>query len=621
MDSNLSRRDLLKTMVIPCLAPLVNGVTPALAGHHSLRHHDDGTVSGLMTGAKALVETLIAEGTDCVFGIPGAQENELWDAIKSKGLGYLLVTHEYSAACMADGYARSTGKPGVLCIVPGPGVTNALTGIGEALLDSVPLVCIAGDVANGEKHRPYQVHSLPQVDLLRPITKEVFAVNHAAEIPCAVRKAFQLAKAGEPGPVAVVVPYNLLIESHHYHSPPSAPAAVPFDEEAFEQAVGLLSRRQCRVGIYAGLGCMDYAPSLVHAAELLQAPVATSISGKGAMPENHPLSVGWGYGPQATVTAEQVFKSVDTVLAIGVRYSEVSTGFYSDPEHCPLIHVDANADNLGRIMKTQVSVNADAGLFLDRLLERADCLRRPCDARLHACIRQLKGAEQNKNAAAYPGCGADPMPFLLALRRCTNPDALIFVDVTVAELWAAEVVETVQPRTFFNPTDNQAMGWSIPAAIGAQCVHHGRQIVTVTGDGCMLMSAMEMSTAARAHLPVKFFILDDQTFGFMQKLQQSAYHRTTATVLARIDYAALAKALGIGYQEIASTNDAEPGIRGALEMDGPVLTRVITQYGKRPIRWMDAVKKRYQKELTVEQKVRFAARLGVRAMGSDRRND
>src|SRR5437763_7244421 len=152
-----------------------------------------------MTGAQALVETLLAEGTCCVFGIRGAQEDELWDVMKTKNLPYLLVTHEFSAATMADGCARSTGRPGVLCVVPGPGVTNSLSGIGEALLDSVPLVCVVGDVARGDKYRPFQVHELPQVGLLQQVTKGVFPVSHVGEIPTAVRQAFQLAQSGEPG--------------------------------------------------------------------------------------------------------------------------------------------------------------------------------------------------------------------------------------------------------------------------------------------------------------------------------------------------------------------------------------------------------------------------------------
>jgi acetolactate synthase I/II/III large subunit len=185
MTIPLSRRELLKTVVMPCLAPLVIGQA-AQAGGRLFHRQSSGTVHGFMTGANALVETLIQEGTTCVFGIPGAQENELWDAMKSKGLGYLLVTHEFSAAAMADGCARSTGKPGVLCVVPGPGLTNSLTGIGEALLDSIPLVCIVGDVARGDKYRPFQVHELPQVGLLQQVTKEVFTANHVGEIPEAV---------------------------------------------------------------------------------------------------------------------------------------------------------------------------------------------------------------------------------------------------------------------------------------------------------------------------------------------------------------------------------------------------------------------------------------------------
>jgi acetolactate synthase-1/2/3 large subunit len=600
-------------------APFVSGLNQAQAGR-VMHRADSGAVSGHMTGARALVETLIQEGTCCVFGIPGAQENELWDTMKARGLGYLLVTHEASAAMMADGYARSTGKPGVICVVPGPGLTNALTGIGEALLDSIPMVCIIGDVARGEKYRPFQVHDLPLVALAQPVTKGVYEVKCAAEIPTAVRQAFQLAQCGEPGPVAVIIPYNLLIDTAKYHSLPLAPAGLPLDEAACQHALALLSDRKLQVGIYAGLGCMDYAPVLVAAAELLQAPVATSVSGKGVIPENHPLAVGWGYGPQGTRTAEQVFKSVDLVLAIGVRYSEVSTANYADPQH-RLIHVDINPHNLGRIMKTEVCVHADAGVFLARLHEQADCLRRPSNCKLVERIQHLKCQEQKINAEVYAHCGADPIAFVLALRRCTCPDALVFVDVTMTEHLAAEAFQVVQPRTYFNPTDNQAMGWSIPAALGAQRVHPGRLTVTITGDGCLLMSAMEISTAAREGLPVKFFVLDDQAYGYMQALQKPAYKRTTATVLARLDYAALAKALGVGYQEIASNCDLEACIRGALEMPGPVLTRVVTDYGKRPVRFIHAAKGQFTKELTTEQKVRFAARLGVRSVGGAKEND
>jgi acetolactate synthase I/II/III large subunit len=612
---DLTRRELLQAVSAGCALGLTDA--PAIAGIL----HRPGWVDGHMTGAEALVETLIHEGADCVFGIPGAQQNELWDTMKTKRLGYLLVTHEFAASTMADGYARSTGKPGVICVVPGPGLTNALSGIGEALLDSIPMVCIVGDVANGARARPFQVHCLNQVALLQPVTKEVFAVERVGDIPLRVRQAFQLAAAGEPGPVAVVIPYNLLIEAQRFHSGPLEPVGVLYDGAAAERALSLLGRASLRVGIYAGQGCMNYSPELAALAEVLQAPVATSIAGKGAMTENHPLAVGWGYGPQGTVAAEMAFKNVDLVLALGVKFSEVSTGYYSLPRHRHLIHVDINSDNLGRIMPTSVCVHADAGVFLGQALACANQLRRPVNVRLVDDIRRAKAQEAGCHAQISSRCGVDPMAFLLALRRASACDALAFVDVTVSQYWATETFAVTQPRTFFNPTNNQAMGWSIPAALGAQRAFPHRQTITITGDGCFLMSAIEMSTAAREHLPVKFFVLDDQAYHYMQALQEPAYRRTTATVLARLDYRSFALAMGVGYHEIIDNDDLDPRLRGILEQPGPVLVRVVTDYGHRPVRWIKAAKDRFTSELTRDQKVRFLARIGSRALVRHPEND
>ena len=295
--------------------------------------------------------------------------------------------------------------------------------------------------------------------------------------------------------------------------------------------------------------------------------MATSVSGKGVIDECHPLAVGWGYGPQGTRTAEQAFSSVDLVLAIGVRYSEVSTGFYSIPQH--------RAHHPRRRQPAQPGPRAQdrtCASMPTRACSCRDCwnmptpIRRPPDPNLPGAIRQWKAQEASCNDKVYARCGVDPMAFYLALRRATCPDALMFVDVTGSEHWAAEVFTVHHPRTYFNPTDNQAMGWSIPAAIGAQCAHPGRQCVTVTGDGCFLMSAMEISTAAREGLPVKFFILDDQAYHYMQALQLPAYMRTTATILARLDYAALAQGWGLGYFKIDCGDNLEASIKAVLEL-------------------------------------------------------
>ena len=628
MDWSFSRRGLFQG------AAAVTGALAATAAANPVekvrqaRH--PGWVFGRMTGAEALVEALILEGVGCVYGIPGAQENELWDTFKEKSLPYLLVTHEFSAAAMADGYARSVGRPGVLCTVPGPGVTNSLTGLGEALLDSSPVVAIVGDVANGEKAKPFQVHSLNQVDLLRPVCKCVYPVQTVGQIPAAVRQAFVTAASGEPGPVAVVVPYNLFIEAHDFRCPPPAVPAPPFDEAAFQAALAYLADPKARIGIYAGMGCMDFSEELAAVAELLQAPVATSVSGKGAIPETHPLAVGWGFGPHASVVAEEVFAGerghplktgVTTLLAIGVKFSEVSTGYYGNPQPKNVVHVDANPCNLGRVLRTDVCVNADAGVFLGRLLACGDKVRRPADNALVTRIRDLKADAAKELCNVPPAkCGIDPLALVGALRRALPEDALLFTDVTVSEHLAAEYYRVCQPRTYFNPVDNQAMGWSIPAAIGAQRAHYGRTVATLTGDGCALMSALEISTTARENLPVKFFILDDQAYHYMQMLQKPAYMRTTATILARTDYRALAQAFGVAYSEISSLAELDAKVRGAVCHPGPVLVRVVTDYGNRKIRWIDAVRARYTKELTPAQKARFLARIGSRAL-KEKEND
>lgn len=613
MDLRLSRRGLLQTAAVATTLMTSAGRAAALPRIRRVGH-TNGVIRGKLTGAQVVVASLRQHGARCVFGIPGAQGNELWDAFKSDGFPYLLVTHEFSAACMADGYARSTGCPGVISVVPGPGLTNSLTGLGEALLDSVPVVALVGDVGNGDKAHPFQVHCLDPVGLLKPVTKGVFQAQRVEDLPCAIQQAFALAQSGEPGPTAVVIPYNLLIEAAEFNIAPPAPPAPTWDAAAVDRAVCLLSQTKLRVGIYAGQGCLDASDALVQVAELLQAPVSTSVSGKGAIPETHPLSVGWGYAAQGTRAAEVVFQELDMLLAVGVRFSEVATGFYSNPRLRHMIHVDANPENIGRVLRPDVCVPADAGLFLDHLLGNAAVLRRPADGRMRAHIQKLKCADRETHATSYARCGLDPMALILGMRRSLGEDALVFVDVTLAEHLAAEAYTVCRPRTYFNPTDNQSMGWSIPAALGAQFGCPGRTVVTLTGDGCFLMSAVEASTAARAGLPVKFFVLDNQSYRYMQELQEPAYKQTTATILARLDYAALARGFGLHYAEIKSCSGLDDQLRAIFATPAPVLVRVVADYGDRPIRWIECVRKKYVKELSTAQKARFLARVSHRAL-------
>jgi acetolactate synthase-1/2/3 large subunit len=620
MRISLSRREVFRTAA--AVGAAVTAATRTGTAGPLVERAKPGWVFGRYTGARAAAEALVANGVGCVFGIPGAQENELWDEFKACGLPYLLPAHEFAAACMADGYARATGSPGVLCVVPGPGITNALTGLGEALLDSVPVVAVVGDVANGSKYRPFQVHSLDSVGLLKPVTKCVLPVTKADQIPAAIHAAFAAAVSGEPGPVAVVIPYNLLIDVADFRTPPPCAPVVPFDQSAFDVAVAMLADAKQRVGIFAGAGCMAFAPMLAQVAELLQAPVATSVSGKGVIPDCHPLAVGWGYGPHASEVAEKAFgidplhplrSGVNTLLAVGVKFSEVSTGFYGNPKISRVIHVDASAGNLGKVVPADVCVHADAGVFLSKLLENADTLRRPANGQLVARIKRLK-CDVAKAADAIPPtkCGIDPLHLIRTLRKHLPDDGLLFTDVTASEHLAAEHFPVQQPRTYFNPVDNQSMGWSLPAALGAQRAHPTRTVAALIGDGCLMMSLVELSTAARAGLPVKVFVLDDRAYHYMQMLQQPAYRRTTATHLAKLDYQSLAHGFGVGYLEATRPDQLDAVVKAAVCHAGPVLVRIATDYGDRKIRWIEAVRDRFTKELSATQKARFLARIAAR---------
>ncbi len=592
MSPKVNRRELLAFGTVLGADVAVSAFrSEARAGNVELGRFTRRTgVQGKMTGAQAAAAALCCHEVRCVFGIPGAQNNEFWDALKAKSVPYLLVTHEASASVMADAAARATGQVGVFSVVPGPGLTNALTGIGEALYDSIPIVGIITDI-DRSPHAPIgQVHGLANAAIVRPVVKALIEVRHQAEIPGALFQAFQIAAAGEPGPVAVLIPYTLYPEVWNYDQGVPPPCPPPFDEQAYRRVVAHLGDRRRRIGIYAGLGCVEAGPSLAAVAELLQAPVATSVSGKGAIPDTHPLAVGWGYGRQGTRAAEAAFKEVDLVLAVGVRFSEVSTANYAIPKHDVLIHVDVNPQNLGRNVPAHVALCSDSRMFFDRLLQDGDAIRRvPCPA-LWKHIQDLRQVDRCEAATVRIAPCVDPMFFLSQLRAALGPDELIFVDVTAATHWASETIEVPGPRRYFTPADNQSMGWAIPAAIGAQQVRPDRQVVCVTGDGCFLMSAIETSTAARAGLPVKFFVLDDGAYHYMQMLQEPVYRRTTATEIARIDYAAFAQSMGLAFNQIVDNADALAGIQRALATPGPVLTRVVVSYEGRELRWLNALR-------------------------------
>ena len=373
MSPKINRRELISGAGVLGAAAAIAALGPeaAGAGVELGRFTRRTGVQGKMTGAQAAAAALACEGVRCVFGIPGAQNNEFWDALKAAGVPYLLVAHEASASVMADAAARATGEVGVFSVVPGPGLTNAMTGIGEALYDSVPIVGIITDIDRSPNAPVGQVHGLANAAIVRPVVKALDRGPPPGRDPRAIFQAFRIADCRRAGPGRRADPVSR-----------STPRSGTTISRRLPPTPLRSTRRptagHCRCcptaaagsGSTPGWAASTPGPSLAAVAELLQAPVATSVSGKGCIPDAHPLAVGWGYGKQGTRAAEAAFKDVDLVLAVGVRYSEVSTANYAIPQHDALIHVDANPQNLGRNVHATVTLCSDARVFLDRLLAR-----------------------------------------------------------------------------------------------------------------------------------------------------------------------------------------------------------------------------------------------------------
>ena len=248
------------------------------------------------------------------------------------------------------------------------------------------------------------------------------------------------------------------------------------------------------------------------------------------------------------------------------------------------------------------------------MIQDAAAIRRPANPALWRKIAHYRDVDRRENGRTQITSGVDPMSFLMHLRGILGPDELIFVDVTASSHWAAEAIDLPGPRRYFTPANNQSMGWAIPASIGAQRVRPDRTVVSISGDGCFLMSALEMSTAARANLPVKFFVLDDGAYHYMQMFQNPSYRRTTATELARVDFGAYAQAMGLGYNVIGNNADIPAGLARTLNYPGPILTRVCISYEGRDIRWLSAAKGAYLNHLSGDQKLRLANRVVSRSL-------
>lgn len=570
------------------------------------------------TGAWLTVYALEQIGARFTFGIPGVHTTELYDALNnSNRITQVLVTHEGGASFMADAVGRLSDSVGVLTVVPAAGLTHAASGIGEAFLDGVPMLVLSGGPRNDTGHR-YQLHQMDTHKFMSGLTKATFRVNSHEDVVPVLFEAYRIATTGEPGPVFVELPVNILLMTDEIGALPQfQPVQPPRVEAAREiaRAVDLLrdARRPC---IFAGWGARDATAEVIRLAEWLDAPVATTLQGLSVFPANHPLHVGFGFGASAVPAAQNAFRKCDGMIAIGTRFSEIATGSYGAEVPANLIHIDINPDVFNANHPAKVAMSGDAGAVLRQLLQEMEAKlpRRNANSTLRDQIRTDKAAYRESWYRHDAKGIVNPARFFDALRQAMPDNGIIAIDDGNHTFLTAELMPIHAPKSVILPTDFNCMGYSVPAAIGAKLACPDRTVQAIVGDGAFMMTCMEILTAATNNLGIVYYVFNDGELAQIGQAQAIPYGRKPCTQLGKLNIEGVAIATGAAYLPM-NDNDAIADVIGqANEIAAagrPVIVGVRIDYSKKTAFTLGAVKTNFGR-FPLNEKLRFLTRAVVR---------
>jgi acetolactate synthase-1/2/3 large subunit len=516
--------------------------------------HDEGD----MTGGEIVLRFLLEQGVETGFGIPGALNAHLYDALHglNGAFRHVLVRHELGGAWMADGFARARNDVGVAFTVPGPGATHAASAVAGAYTDCSRLLLLTSQSESslrGEFRRDL-FHGLDQQRLFAPITKWSAAVRSVEDIPDVLAEAFHHLRRGRPGPVQVEIPADVLGADGGRPSFPERiqPPPVRPTASQIRQAAAAL-RSATRPLILAGDGILHTGASkaLGKLASALRAPVVTTVMGKGALPEDHP----WSLGDSNSTAGSEAWQEHDLILALGVRFVQVDTRWpwYFPPRR--LVHVDADAREVGRVYPAEVGLVADPdAALLEALAEavRADGVPRTgWDAR----FPELKARSDTRSAD----------PLLTALRRALPREALVSFDVCVPGFLSRKDWFSYQPQAYFYPGVYVGMGFGLPVGIGAKLARPDRPVCVVAGDGGFQMTLPELGTAAQQGLPLVVVVVNDGGLTLIRRVQDRQFAGRRCEVdLANPDFVALAQAYGIAAERVGNPDELEQAVAGAV---------------------------------------------------------
>lgn len=569
-----------------------------------------------ISGARLLTYALEQVGVTHVFGIPGVHITEIYDELgKSEKIRPYLVTHEQCGAFMADAISRTSDALGCIVVVPAAGLTQAMSGIGEAFLDGIPMLVVAGGTRN-DTGFSYQLHQLDQAALMRPVTKGQFKATAQKEILPMVYEAANLARSGEPGPVFVEIPVEISLfqgEATLFEYKPDIKKPV-LDLEAVKKAAELLVNAH-QPGIFVGWGARDASEKLVKLAELLNAPVSTTLQGQSVFPNTHLLFTGMGFSRAAVPAAETAFNHVDVLLAIGTRFGEIPTGSFGIEVPETLIHVDINDAVFNANYPAAVTIHADAEAAIDALIAEISAYEfTVAHPELTQSLTQLKEDYAMEWKKHNPKGRVNPYVFFTALYEHTGAEMYLVVDDGNHTFLTSELFKVRASKHMISPTDFNCMGYAVPAAIGVKLVHPDAPVAAVVGDGAFAMTCMEIATAAENSVGVVFFVFSDGELSQISQGQQKPYNRKVATILPEFDFSGVATATGAEYLRMESDVDADAMIVEAFETaksGRPVIVDVQIDYSKET-RFTAGVVKTNLSRFPLKEKLRFLTRAAWR---------
>ena len=535
------------------------------------------------SGAEIFVEMLRREGVREIFGIPGGVVLKLFDVLyQQKDVEVVLTRHEQGAAHMAEGYAKATGKPGVVLVTSGPGMTNIVTGLTDAYMDSVPLVAFTGQVStNLIGNDAFQ--EADNVGISRPCTKHNVLVKDVGDLAQSMKEAFHIAMTGRPGPVLVDIPKDITTDKADFKYPDKVRLrgynpTVDGNKHQIRQAAEEILKAKKPV-IYVGGGAVfsDAADEVLELAEITQVPVNMTLMGLGSFPGSHPLSMGM-LGMHGGYWSNLAMHHADLLIAVGARFDDRVTGKLSEfSPSARVIHIDIDPTSIKKNFHAHIPIVGDVKTVLRQL----NAVLRSMDGDL----RNMKGHRKSWLGQVDEWRQANPLKYhqddqipkpqyvIESLYEITKNEGIIVTDVGQHQMWAAQYFKGTKPRTFLTSGGLGTMGFGFPAALGAQKAHPGKLVVCITSEGSFQMNLQELATAVAYKLPVKIVLINNQFHGMVRQWQDLFYEgRYASSHLGSVpDFAKLAEAYGILGLHAFKPAEVHPVIREGLKHKGPVL--------------------------------------------------